>query len=104
MTVDFLQQSHELKLDFSTRDGINLLRYAMKRMVQDQDDHPLSTDAAWREALEKCLGEEAMDLERLSKARNQTLGGQALPMGFGDFFFSPDDPLHPDLDEEDDED
>ena len=83
MTVDFLQQSHELKLDFSTRDGINLLRYAMKRMVQDQDDHPLSTDAAWREALEKCLGSEALDLQRLSKQRNQTLGGQALPMGFG---------------------
>lgn len=111
MTVDFLQKSHELKLDFSTRDGINLLRYAMKRMAQDSD-HPLSTDAAWRESLEKCLGEEALDLERLSSQRVQTLGGQALPMGFGDFFFAPDDPLHSklgdypvdDLDEEDEDD
>ena len=68
----------------------------MKRMAQESD-HPLATDAAWREALEKCLGEEALDLERLSRERSQTLGGQALPMGFGDFFFSPDDPLHPDL-------
>ena len=92
MTVDFLQQSHELKLDFSTRDGINLLRYAMKRMAQENEGHPLSTDQAWREALEKCLGEEALDLERLSRQRSQSLGGQALPMGFGDFFFSPDDP------------
>ena len=100
MTVDFLQKSHELKLDFSTRDGINLLRYAMKRIAQSPD-HPLSTDDAWREALEKCLGEEALDLERLSNQRNQTLGGQVLPMGFGDFFFSPSDPLHPDLDQYD---
>ena len=98
MTVDFLQKSHELKLDFSTRDGINLLRYAMKRIAQETD-HPLAMDVAWREALEKCLGEEALDLNRLSQQRTQTLGGQTLPMGFGDFFFSPGDPLRPDLGE-----
>lgn len=98
MTVDFLQKSHELKLDFSTRDGINLLRFAMKRIAQETE-HPLATDVAWREALEKCLGEEALDLNRLSQQKTQTLGGQTLPMGFGDFFFSPGDPLRPDLDE-----
>lgn len=103
MTVEFLQKSHELKLDFSTRDGINLLRYAMKRLKQDED-HPVSHDAAWREALEKCLGEEALDLERLSQQKNQSLGGQSLPMGFGDFFFNPGDPLHPDSDRYDDDD
>src|ERR1700751_3362276 len=32
LTVEFLQQAHALKLDFSPRDGINLLRYAIKRM------------------------------------------------------------------------
>ena len=103
MTVDFLQKSHELKLDFSTRDGINLLRFAMKRISQDEN-HVLSSDVAWREALEKCLGEEALDLERLSNQRRQTLGGQAVPMGFGDFFFSPDDPLHPDMGTDTDDD
>ena len=96
MTVEFLQTSHELQLDFSTRDGINLLRYAMKRLSQESD-HPLSKDEAWAEALQMCLGPEATDLERLAKQKNQTLGGQALPMGFGDFFFSADDPLHPEL-------
>src|SRR5690606_37005825 len=55
LTVEFLQQSHELKLDFSTRDGINVLRYAMERLASDPD-HPIAKDAAWREALEKCLG------------------------------------------------
>src|SRR3954471_22390588 len=33
MTVEFLQRAHELKLDFSPRDGLNLLRYAMKRLA-----------------------------------------------------------------------
>lgn len=102
MTVDFLQHSHELKLDFSIRDGINLLRYAMKRIQQDPE-HPVNKDQAWREALAKCLGEEALDLERLAQARKATLGGQAVPLGFGDFFFSPDDPLHPDADDENDD-
>jgi len=98
MTVEFLQQSHELKLDFSSRDGINLLRYAMKRISQDSD-HPLAADDAWREALVKCLGEEAMDLNTLSQQRARSLGGQTMPLGFGDFFFSSDDPLHPDRDD-----
>src|ERR1043165_2953034 len=51
LTVDFLQKAHELKLDFSPRDGINLLRYAIKRMAQDAD-HPLGRDEAWFEALQ----------------------------------------------------
>lgn len=102
LTVEFLQESHGLKLDFSTRDGINVLRYAMKRLASDPD-HPMSKDAAWREALQKCLGEDAADLQSLAERKSQSLGGSAVPMGLGDFFFSPDDPLHPDY-EDDDED
>lgn len=103
ITVEFLQRSHELKLDFSPRDGINLLRYAMKRLSQDSS-HPLSKDQAWREALEKCLGEDALDLESLAQRRSRTLGGDAVPLGLGDFFFAADDPLHPDLEDDDDDD
>jgi hypothetical protein len=102
LTVEFLQSSHEMKLDFSPRDGINLLRYAMKRLAQDHA-HPLSKDQAWREALEKCLGEDALDLESLAERRRRTLGGSNVPLGLGDFFFDPDDPLHPDREEDDDE-
>lgn len=102
MTVEFLQHSHELKLDFSPRDGINLLRFAIKRMIQNQD-HPVSRDAAWQEALGKCLGEDAIDLETLAQRRRRTLGGDAVPLGLADLFFDPDDPLHPDRDDEDDE-
>jgi len=106
ITVDFLQQAHSLKLDFSPRDGINILRYALKRMAQDPG-HPLSRDAAWREALGCVLGEEATDLESLARRKRRALGGQSAPMGLGDLFFSPGDPLHPDAhnpeeDEDDD--
>src|ERR1043165_9576399 len=45
LTVEFLQQAHELKLDFSPRDGVNLLRYAIKRMSQDPQ-HPVGRDQA----------------------------------------------------------
>jgi MoxR-like ATPase len=100
LTVEFLQQAHELKLDFSTRDGINVLRYAIKRTAQDSS-HPLSKDAAWRESLLRCLGDEALDLENLAERKRSTLGGNVVPMGLGDFFFSPDDPLHPDYQDDD---
>ena len=99
LTVEFLQRSHELKLDFSPRDGMNLLRYAMKRLSQDPN-HPISKDQVWREALENCLGDEALDLDTLAERKRRTLGGDAVPLGLGDFFFSPDDPLHPDQDDE----
>ena len=102
LTVEFLQEAHELKLDFSTRDGINVLRYAIKRLASDPD-HPLSRDAAWQESLKNCLGDEALDLKNLAEKKSRSLGGDIVPMGLGDFFFSPDDPLHPDYEDEDDE-
>jgi MoxR-like ATPase len=102
LTVEFLQKAHALNLDFSPRDGINLLRYAIKRMAQDAE-HPLSQDSAWLEALLCVLGEEAVDLEELARTRNSALGGQHTPMGLGDLFFDPDDPLHPDADDEDED-
>jgi hypothetical protein len=103
MTVDFLQQSHALKLDFSPRDGLNLLRFAMKRM-QQQANHPINKDDVWREALRQCLGPEALDLEALAERERQTLGGDAVPLGLGDFFFDANDPLHPDRDDDEDDD
>ena len=94
VTVDFLQQTHQLNLDYSVRDGIHLLQYALKRCAQDLT-HPLAKDDAWREALVKVLGEEALDLEGQSRRRKRALADQPLPQGLGDFFFESDDPLHP---------
>jgi len=97
MTVDFLQKSHQLDLDFSPRDGIHILQYALKRLSQDRD-HPLSKDDVWREAVEKVLGEDALKLEELAEKKNRALGNEGLPFGLGDFFFDEDNPLHPDRD------
>jgi MoxR-like ATPase len=93
-TVNFLQEAHQLNLDFSVRDGIHMLQYSLKRLAQDPA-HPLSKDEAWREALIKVLGEEALDLEGLSRRRKRALGDQPLPQGLADFFFEGDDPLRP---------
>jgi MoxR-like ATPase len=102
LTVDFLQQAHKLRLDFSPRDGISILRYAIKRMAQDPR-HPLAKDSAWLEALECVLGQEALDLEDLAARKRRSLGDQFSPMGLGDVYFDPEDPLHPDRFEDDDE-
>ena len=95
ITVEFLQKAHQLDLGFSVRDGIHLVQYALKRLAQDSS-HPLSRDEIWREALIKVLGEDALDLEALAQQQKRAVGEQAFPRGLGDFFFEPDDPLHPD--------
>ena len=97
LTVQFLQKSHQLDLDFSPRDGIHILQYAMKRLAQDKD-HPLSKDEAWQEAVAKVLGDEALDLDAMASRKNRALGAERLPQGLGDFFFTDDSPLHPDSD------
>lgn len=102
LTVEFLQRSHDLRLDFSPRDGMHILQYSLKRLAQ-RPDHPLGKDSIWREALVKVLGEESLDLDTLAEARRRSLGDQMMPTGMGDFFFDEDDPLNPDGEEEDSE-
>jgi len=103
LTVDFLQRAHDLRLDFSPRDGVNVLRYALKRMQQDPA-HPVAQDEAFAEAIRRCLGNDAEDLEALSERRARSLGGESMATGLGDFFLDPGDPLHPDSDEDADDD
>ena len=95
MTVAFLNQAHELNLNFSPRDGIHIVRYALKRLAQDPQ-HPLSKDAMWRESVQKVLGEEALDLEALAQQKKEAFDGESRTFGLGDFFFGEEDPLHPD--------
>jgi MoxR-like ATPase len=95
MTVEFLQKSHLLDLNYSPRDGIHIIRYALKRISQDKDS-PLAKDLVWKEAVSKVLGEEALDLDALAAQNRRALGEERLPMGLGDFFFNDDSPLHPD--------
>ena len=99
LTVDFLQQAHSLSLDFSPRDGIHLVRYALKRLAQEEG-HPLALDAAWREALIRVLGEEALDLEGLAAERRAALGDEPKSFDLEDLFFEGDDPLNPGKDDD----
>ncbi|MFV1951306.1 MAG: AAA family ATPase [Nitrospinota bacterium] len=95
LIVGFLQKSHELNLDFSPRDGMHVLQYALKRLSQDSD-HPLSRDKIWKESLKNVLGDEALDLENLAEKKKKSIGEYDIPLGLGDFFFEGDNPLHPD--------
>lgn len=99
MTVDFLQHAHSLDLDFSSRDGINIIRYAIKRLRQ-KTSHPLSQDKAWSDSVLAVLGEDAQDLEELAEKRRRSAEDLYPPMGLSDFFFEEDDPLRPDEDDE----
>jgi MoxR-like ATPase len=94
IAVGFLQEAHQLNLEYSLRDGLHLIQYAVKRLAQDAS-HPVALDRIWQEALLKVLGPESLDLEEQSKRRQRAMGDHSLPKGFGDFFFEEDDPLHP---------
>jgi MoxR-like ATPase len=57
--VDFLQRAHVADEVYSVRDGINMVRYAMKMMHSDK----VSKEDALRRALLMILGEEAIRYE-----------------------------------------
>ena len=104
LTVDFLQRAHGLDLEYSPRDGLHIIRYALKRLAQADSDHPLAEDQAWHEAVQRVLGDEATDLDRVAEERQRAL--RASPAGAGvnleDLFFGgPDDPLAPPTDDDD---
>ncbi len=86
LTVEFLQNSHQLKLDFSTRDGINVLRYALKRIAQDPNTRSARTRRGRNRS--SVAWETSADLKAMAERKARTLGGNAVPMGLGDFFFA----------------
>lgn len=60
LTVDFLQRAHAADIHHSTRDGINIIRYALKL----EASHKMSQDEAFKRAVKQVLGEDAFDFER----------------------------------------
>lgn len=55
---EFLQQGHQAKKPYSTRDGVNIARYAIKMIHLNQ----MSTTRAIQQALQQILGDAASDL------------------------------------------
>lgn len=104
LTVEFLQRAHGLDLEYSPRDGIHIVRYAVKRLAQADGDHPLAQDEAWREAVLRVLGEEATDLDRVALERKRALPSSSAAgadLDLEDLFFGGgDDPLAPPADDE----
>lgn len=96
LCVDFLQRAHGLDLPYSIRDGINAIRYTLKLKAASPET---ATSSLFNDALRQILGEEAPDLEK--QALRKKLSGEDTPsLQLGDFFFSDDDDLNPDLDGE----
>jgi len=93
LCVDFLQQAHGLDLPYSIRDGINIVRYTLKQKKQSPDS---VVDTLFHQAIKQVLGDEALDLNALAEKRKKS--SDPLPnMNLGDFFFSDDEGLNPDL-------
>lgn len=59
LTVDFLQRAHKADVHHSTRDGINIIRYALKL----EKSHGMSIDDAFQKSVVQVIGEEAFDFE-----------------------------------------
>jgi len=66
MTVDFLQEGHRQDMSHSSRDGITIVRYALKRM---RANPALDATGAFREAATRILGPDAFDRERSDRRR-----------------------------------
>ncbi|MCL2183765.1 MAG: MoxR family ATPase [Chitinispirillia bacterium] len=99
MCVDYLQKAHGLELPYSVRDGINIIRYALK---MKESGEKAGVDALFAKAVSQILGEDSLDLDK--QAQNRKMSGIDLSsMSLGDYFFSDDEDLNPDIDDDDDD-
>ena len=93
LCVSYLQEAHGLDLPYSVRDGINIIRYALKLKECDKGAR---VEELFEKAVRQILGDDSMDLAKLAKARKKA--GMDIPsMTLGDFFFSGEDDLNPDV-------
>jgi MoxR-like ATPase len=72
MTASFLESAHGHRLSYSTRDGVNIMRFALK-MIHNSLEPDLKS--AFHRAIEAVLGEGAEDLK--TRARGQLLSANA---------------------------
>ena len=60
LTCDFLQEAHGYRLNYSTRDGVNIMRYALKlRGAGIEED----LEAAFHRSIQQVLGDDAENME-----------------------------------------
>jgi hypothetical protein len=80
LTVDFLQGGHAHGLDYSTRDGINIVRYALKKRERG-GKQAAPVKEHFEDAVRRILGKDAMDFKKHSLRKD----GPAL-MDLREFF------------------
>jgi hypothetical protein len=97
MCVDYLQKAHKLDLPYSVRDGINIVRYSLKLK---ESGEKASEDELFKKAICQILGEDSLDLDKAAQIRKSSGGADLPSMNLGDFFFSDDMSLNPDIDED----
>lgn len=84
LTSDFLAGARRYRLGYTTRDGVNIIRYALKLENRKLES---SRDAAFGRAVEQVLGEGAADFE----ARAAGQFGLGAHVDLSDFFTRDDD-------------
>ena len=101
--VDFLQKAHGLDLPYSVRDGLNAIRYSLKKKEAAGGGNAAGADTElFANSIRQILGEEALDLEAMAAKRRKS--GEHIPnMSLGDFFFPGSDDLNPDADSDPDD-
>lgn len=111
LTVHFLQQAHGYNLNYSTRDGINIMRYAIKLMYAEErgvagapaakpaGSPKKGTQATFQQAMEQVLGEGADRFEE----RATGMFFQSPLRDISQFMMRPDDLGDDDDDDEIDE-
>ncbi|NRA96820.1 MAG: AAA family ATPase [Planctomycetes bacterium] len=84
LTCGFLQEGHRFRLNYSTRDGVNIMRYALKLQQADLSE---DLESAFHRAVEQVLGPDAENFE--ARAQGQFMLGNV--QDFSGFFTTPDD-------------
>lgn len=87
LTVDFLQNAHAHDTHFSSRDGINIIRYALKL----ERSHDMTIEQAFDRSVRQILGDDAFDF-----GKNRMRGSVPIDTNFVDiqnFFMTADELL-----------
>ena len=95
LTVNFLQEAHRHNLGYSTRDGINIMRYSLKLHAA----RGTAIDAAFHQAVKQVLGDGAENFE-------ERAAGLFFPKDLKDLseFMTSEEDLDDDEDDEEDDD
>lgn len=93
LTVNFLQQGHEVELPYSIRDGLSIIRYALKQKKMDPE---FQLPDLFHTAVKMVLGENVFD-HIADESNHLGKTGKPAELRLGDFFFDvDDDDMNPD--------